>query len=208
MKQRTMTPGAVAAAAFALMFGLSSLAGADEPQPKPTPEPTPVETKRPKSLADLASGIKIQPIEEEKSGSVVISNENLKEMGEGAVVSQGNSIGGSPGAARSNAARRGSGGTGQAGEDLQKEIENLEVQLAAIRKAEAENRKANLYSGSGPQYRAGGVTDPLQTQREDIEKKLSDAQARLAAMEKAAERGRRSGSSSSPAPTPAPSETE
>ncbi|MCD4750265.1 MAG: hypothetical protein K8R59_12915 [Thermoanaerobaculales bacterium] len=174
-----------------MAIGFSVLTHAEEPKPTPTPEPTPAEAMRPKSLADLASGIRLQPVEGEESDSVVITNENLKSMGEGAVISEGMPLGGTP-RLLSPISSRGGKAPGQGDIDgVKKEIENLQVQLSAINKTEVENQRVNIYNGSGPQYRPGGITDPLQNQRKEIERKISDVQSRLSEMGKATARADR-----------------
>ncbi len=169
------------------VFGLIGLpaAVAEEPQPTPAPKAEAVKTKRPKTLADLAGGITLQQPDGQKQGGVVIDNANLKEMGEGAVISEGRSLAGS--------AKTGSRtpvlGTqqGPSDADLDKarqEVELLQAQLKAVNQATEENQAVNLYNGMGPQYRAPGQSDPLQNQRRDLEKRLEDAQGSFTALEK------------------------
>ena len=183
MRYRSLA-SCVSVMVFAMgLIGLPS-AIAEDPQPKPEAEA--VKTKRPKTLADLAGGIKLQqPDGEEKKEGVVIDNANLKAMGEGAVISEGKGLAGT---AATGSLMPGPGGEEVPSDaDLDKarqDIELLQAQLEAIGKATEENKKANLYNGAGPQYRAPGVTDPLDNQRQDLEQKLEEAQGAFNAMEK------------------------
>ncbi len=187
------------------LIGLPS-AAAEEPQPTPAPKAEASKTKRPKTLADLAGGLKLQQPEDQKQGGVVIDNANLKEMGEGAVISEGKNLAGT---GRGGSPALGFGSKqGPSDADLDRarqEVELLQAQLEAIDQATEENKAANLYSGMGPQYRPPGVTNPLQNQREDLKKRLEDAQGSYTTLEKQkADAARKSGSRPGAQPIPAP----
>jgi len=154
-------------------------------------------TRKPRSLADLAGGINLVTPQGEGSNSIVITNENLQEMGKGAVVSEGSNIGGSsvdtpmfvPFSTRTTAPSE---------DDIEaarRNVETLETQAGVLNQAVEENKSMNLYTGGGPQYRAPGQADPLRDQQSEINKQLSDARAKLSAMEKAAAKAGASGSS-------------
>ena len=179
---------------FALCMGVAVIAlglidlpavMAEEPQPTPAPEAEASKTKRPKSLADLAGGIKLQQPEGQSEGGVVIDNANLKEMGEGAVISEGKSLAGSAMTGSRTPVLGAQQGPSDADLDkARQEVELLQAQLKAVNQATEDNKAVNLYNGMGPQYRAGGQSDPLQDQRRDLEKKLEDAQGSYTALEK------------------------
>ena len=171
-------------------------AAAEDPQPTPAPKAEATKTKRPKTLADLAGGIKLQQPESQKAGGVVIDNNNLKEMGEGAVISEGKNLSGSAqGGSRMPVLGTQGGPSDSDLDKARQEVELLQAQLKAVNQATEENQAVNLYNGMGPQYRAPGQSDPLQNQRRDLEKKLEDAQGSYAAMEKEkAKAGRKGGS--------------
>ncbi len=167
-----------------IMSGLPA-AVAEDPKPTPAPKAEASKTKRPKTLADLASGIKLQQPESQKEGGVVIDNANLKKMGEGAVVSEGRTLSGSAqGGSRTPVLGTQQGPSDADLDKARQEVELLQAQLKAVNQATEENKAVNLYAGMGPQYRAPGQSDPLQNQRRDLEKKLEDAQGSYTAMEK------------------------
>ncbi len=188
------------------LIGLPT-AGAEEPQPTPAPKAETSKTKRPKTRADLASGIKLQQPENQKEGGVVIDNANLKEMGQGAVISEGKNLAGT-GQRSSRPLGLGVEQQGPSDADLDKarqEVELLQAQLKAINQATEENKGANLYSGMGPQFRPPGVEDPLQNQQKDLEIRLKDAQEAHTALEKQkTDAAKRSGSRPGTQPVPAP----
>ncbi len=188
-------------------FGLIGLpaAVAEEPQPTPVPRAEASKTKRPKTLADLASGIKLQQPDGQKQGGVVIDNANLKEMGEGAVISEGRALTGSARTGSRMPALASEQGPSDADLDkARQEVELLQAQLKAVNQATENNQAVNLYNGMGPQYRAPGQSDPLQDQRKDLEKRLEDAQGSFAALEKQkAGAARKSGSRPGVQPVPA-----
>ncbi|RLE17587.1 MAG: hypothetical protein DRJ65_22575 [Acidobacteria bacterium] len=189
-----------------LTLGGLPAATAEDPQPTPAPKAETAKTKRPKSLADLAGGIKLQQPENSKEGGVVIDNSNLKEMGEGAVISEGKSLSGSAqGGSRMPALGSEQGPSDADLDKARQEVELLQAQLKAVNQATEENQAVNLYNGMGPQYRAPGQSDPLQNQRRDLEKKLEDAQGSYTALEKQkAKASRGSGSPSGVQPTREP----
>ncbi len=186
-------------------FGLIGLpaAVAEEPQPTPAPKAEAATTKRPKTLADLAGGIKLQQPDGQKQGGVVIDNANLKEMGEGAVISEGRNLAGSAQTGSRMPALASKQGPSDADLDkARQEVELLQAQLKAVNQATEDNQAVNLYNGMGPQYRAPGQSDPLQDQRKDLEKRLEDAQGSYTALEKEKAKASR-GSGSRPGTQPA-----
>lgn len=186
-----------------LMVMVPVCIGAEEPEPTPSPVPTKAPVKRPKTLSDLAGGIKLQQSEEKKDGGVVIDNANLKAMGQGAIVSEGK-------ASSAPVAGLGLGGQGADGsvEESQemtanrREIARLEMQMKALNDASGERQKANMYTGAGPQYRPPGVSDPLDTQMEKVQGELRAAKEKAKALERKARRER----ATNP-PKPSPSES-
>ncbi len=167
--------------------------GADDSEPTqtPTPVPTKVPEKRPKTLSDLAGGIKLQQPEGENVSGVVIDNANLKAMGDGAVFSQGGSLSSSapgPGTKRSNSGSDTSMRTSGEMERLRGNVQNLEAQRKALDDAANERNKTNMYTGAGPQYRPPGVEDPLDLQREKVDRELDTAKKNLKAAERKARR--------------------
>jgi len=151
-------------------------------------------TTRPKTLGDIAGQIKID--KSESSEGIVIDNANLKELGQGGIVSKGGSLapsmpmpapapstpGTSAGPAPGGAAVPGQPGQPGVRPQGRKQdsgspdnVALLEAQLEAIRKAEQANRRANLYNGSGPQYRAPGTPDVIKKQRQQLENELRQA---------------------------------
>lgn len=184
---RVMVGGAVLAMMVMAPLGV----GADDPEPTPSPVPTKVPAKRPKTLSDLAGGIKLQQSEEKKDGVVVIDNANLKAMGEGAVVSEGKASG-AP-VAGLGLGVEGADDSAEASPELmaaRREIQRLEEQLETLNDASGERQKANMYTGAGPQYRPPGVGDPLDTQIEKVQGELQAAKERAKALERKAKRDR------------------
>jgi len=163
-----------------VLGGLFVLPGMSVSAAEPEPTPTPKPHAKSKTLADIAGNIKLGEAEGKKDegkgqGGVVIDNTNLKEMGKGAVISEGGSL--APSIASD-------GPDGDLGDEAapepeanskNDEIERLEAQLKAIKKAQEEHKKANIYNGAGPQYRSPGTRDPLDIQREQIEAQLEAA---------------------------------
>jgi hypothetical protein len=151
--------------------------------------------RKARSLADLASGIDLESPEGGSNASIVITNENLRSMGQGAVVSEGSNLGGSSSDddLYVPAGTRGPVPTEKDIDGARHDVELLEAQADAVNQAADENQAANMYTGGGPQYRAPGVTDPLRDQQQKVDKELADARARLSAMEKAAAEAARRG---------------
>lgn len=185
---RVMVGGMVLGLVVIIPFGV----GADEPEPTPSPVPTKAPVKRPKTLADLAGGIKLQQTEGTKEGAVVIDNANLKAMGEGAVVSEGKASGSAPIAGIGLGADDHEGSVEESPEVMaaRREISRLKEQMETLQDASGERKKANMYTGAGPQYRPPGVGDPLDTQMEKVQGELEAAQERLKALERKARRDR------------------
>ncbi len=191
----------------AMVLGLMVIApmyiGAEDPEPTPNPVPTKAPAKRPKTLSDLAGGIKLQQPEGKKDGGVVIDNANLKAMGQGAVISEGKVssapvTGSGPGGEGVDAAVEESKEMAAA----RREIARLEEQMKALDNASGERQKANMYTGAGPQYRPPGVSDPLDTQIKKVQGELQAAKEKAKALERKARRER----ATNP-PRPSPSES-
>jgi len=169
---------------------VSTQARGEDPEPTPKPEHAKAQPKRPKTLSDLAGGIKLQQEKDGSEGPVVIDNSNLKSMGRGGVVSEGGNLmpSSTPGV---------SGARGQGSEEedpkLKKardEVDRLEEQKKALNKASEERKKVNMYTGAGPQYRPPNVSDPLDTQTKNLDNDLQAAQERLKALERKERRKR------------------
>lgn len=158
----------------ALLIGPSAFAG----DPQPTPVPKVQKKSTAKTLADLAGSIKLGAKDKDDKAGVVIDNNNLKKMGEGAVISQGGTLASSPSRASSGGEKNSAGEMGaETPHKKNKDVELLEAKLEAVKKAEKENKRANMYNGAGPQYRTPGTRDPLEIQREKLEAKLKEAKA-------------------------------
>lgn len=175
-----------------LALALVMPAAADEPEQQPPPEPKP--TPVPGSLAAAAAGLKLQPAADGGSGSLVITDQNLRAKGAGAAVSQGSRTGaaattppaqaaGAPPAAQSAPA---------AGGDLasqllaqQARVDELETRLRAMDEQLAEPSPDPRYpkSNNAPQFRAPGVVDPAQGERDAVARELEAARARLAELQ-------------------------
>lgn len=177
MKLRNIISSTILLAGGLLLIGSMATAG----NPQPTPKPKVQKKSGPKTLGEIAAGIKLEGGSSTAEGTqkegVVIDNSNLKEMGKGAVISEGGSL-----APSSSSAHRSSEGgdesvEGNGPEANKDEIDKLEAQLEAIRKAEKENKRVNMYNGAGPQYRSPGTKDPLEQQRKDLEAQLKAAKA-------------------------------
>jgi hypothetical protein len=166
-------------------------AAADEPEQQPAPEPKP--TPVPGSLAAAAAGLKLQPAAE-GSSSLVITDQNLRAQGAGAAVSQGSS----PGAAAVTppAAQAAGAPVAQpapaAGGDLasqllaqQARVDELETRLHAMDEQLAEPSPDPRYpkTNNAPQFRAPGVVDPAQGERDAVARELEAARARLAELQ-------------------------
>lgn len=199
---RTMLSTVVAVAVL-----LPMAAVAQETEPTPAPKAKTIEKKRPKTLADLAGGMKLKAPEDLKEdGSVVIDNSNLKEMGEGAVVSESKNLAGNSG--RSPLFDRNTEGdevpTAADLDKARQDIELLKAQIEATKELAEKTKKANLYQGTGAHYRPGGVTDPVDDQSEELQQQLKEAESAFAKMQK--KKAAAAGSASSDAPAPKPPE--
>jgi len=164
-----------------MMGALLTILPAFGSDPAPTPTPKVRKSSGPKSLGDIAGGIKLDKSKDSKG--VVIDNSNLKELGDGAVVSRGGSLapsiqsGGDSGEDADGEALEDPGAASSGDRKKLSKVEILEAQLEAVRQAEDENKKANIYNGMGPQYRSPGTKDPLQEQRKALEVELEKAKA-------------------------------
>jgi hypothetical protein len=183
-------------------------ASADEP-PKEENEAQAAQSEAPKqaatptstgsSLADAAAGIKLrQPAGGEGSG-LVISDQNLKESGSGAALSQGAGAKISGGAASAGTQAQPAGGTSpeasaRANEIVQRYhaqlalVEGLEVRLANWNKLIAEGSPDAHYKkfSDSPQNRPPGVVDEAEGQRDLLAKRLAEEQQKLDAIRKEA----------------------
>ncbi len=183
--------------AAGLSVGVSPILFGEEPTPTPSPETAekaPKEQpKRPKTLSDLAGGITLKPVEsgaQDSEKGIVIDNSNLKEMGEGAVINETKPMSGSApvfGTAEDESGTQASSEIQQ----LQEKIDQLKKRRKALGQVADERDKANMYVGAGPQYRPPGVTDPLDTERERLDKELAAAQRELSERQKRARRSSR-----------------
>ena len=190
--------------AAGLSVGVSPILFGEEPTPTPSPETAekaPKEQpKRPKTLSDLAGGIKLKPVgngAQDSEKGIVIDNSNLKEMGEGAVITEAKPSSGSGpvfGTSEKNSGTQGSSELDQ----LQDKIEQLKKQRKALGQVADERDKANMYVGAGPQYRPPGVTDPLDSERQRLDKELAAAQRELAERKKRTRRPSRRPAAAAP----------
>lgn len=185
----------IRATTLGLAMGLMVIApmGVQAEDPEPTPSPVPTKApNRPKTLSDLAGGIKLQQPEGDKKEGVVIDNANLKAMGEGSVVSQGKSLGHN----EPTGMISGNEGSQPAVEEspemaaLNRQIQRLQEQLKALDEASEERKKTNMYTGAGPQYRPPGVGDPVDTQRKRVEGELQATREKVKALERKEKRNR------------------
>jgi len=140
------------------------------------------QTPRPKSLSGLASGISLN-LPKDDSGSVVISNDNLRTMGQGATVTEANNsmdLSAAGGDDEPDAAAEKRKG------EIKKtraEIDALKEKIEAVKAANEQNRAVNTYNGSGAHYRAGGQVNPLEAQQQELQNELAQAQEKLKNLE-------------------------
>lgn len=140
--------------------------------------------------------IKLQKPQDDGSGSLVISDHNVKSVGKDAAVSQGSgSVAGSAVAPAPSApsAQQPSAATSAnaAAEELQAQrikVQNMETQLADYDRQLAEPSPDPHYPKyqDAPQFRSPGVIDPAQGQRDRLAKQLEQERARLQELEKKA----------------------
>jgi hypothetical protein len=172
-------------------------AGAAQAEKKePTPAP------KPGSLADAAARIKLQQPAEGGSSGLVISDQNLKEKGSGAALSQGT------GAKLSGAAAGGAGQGKPAGPSMTPEqsaaandivqryqaqlvvVQGLEVRLANWDERLAEPSHDPYYPkySNSPQNRAPGQVDEAEGTRNLLAKHLAEERKKLDAIRNEAKR--------------------
>ena len=190
--RRSRALGWLAAAAIATVLAAPA-AGADEPQQQAPPEPTP--TAVPGSLAAAAAGIRLQTGTEGDSGSLVITDQNLRAVGAAGTVSQGSGAAvevGSPGsvppppaagvapAAANDLASRLLAQQALV-DDLATKLQAMDEQLAAP-PADPHFPKVD----NSPQFRAPGVIDPGRGQRDALAAELETEQGKLEALRKQA----------------------
>ncbi len=176
----------------ALIFLVPLRGNAEEPEPTPKPAATKAPAKRVKTLSDLAGGIKLQQPPEEKAGGVVIDNSNLKAMGEGAVISEGKAMSSSVSRVPSSQPPDPDEPPTESREvtRFRDKVKGLEQQKKALDKAATDRNKTNMYTGAGPQYRPPGVEDPLDMQRQKVDRELDIAKKNLKGAERKARRNR------------------
>lgn len=175
-----------------LALALSLPVAADDPeqQPAPAPKPTPV----PGSLAAAAAGLKLQGAGAGGEGALVISDQNLKSKGAGASLSQGGgaTVAPSQGSERAPVAAQAGTAAPATATDLasqllaqQAKVDELEVRLAAMDQKLAEPSTDPRYPkySDAPQFRAPGVVDPAQGERDATAAELEAARARLAELQ-------------------------
>ncbi len=182
--------------AAGILCAASLPAGAEDPpqeKPKQQTEKQQEATPPPGSLAAAAAGIKLQKADGDDSGSLVISDQNVKKAGKGAAVSEGSgSVAGSPAVPappgqQANAAAS----ANAAADELQAQkvkVQNMEAQLAEYDKqlaAPPTDPKYPKYSNA-PHSRSPGVIDPAQGQRDEYAKRLEEERAKLQELEKKA----------------------
>jgi hypothetical protein len=132
------------------------------------------------SLSDFAAATKLQRPEGSENTSLVISNENLGELSKGAVLSEGVAV---------NPTMPGIGkGFGQQ-QELERDwrqrlqaqqlrVQDLEDRLSSVDGKVDDYQQAGLYFSSA-HYRPGGVQDPVETFRTDLQKQLTTEQQKL-----------------------------
>jgi len=193
--RRSRALGWLAAAAIATVLAAPP-AGADEPQQQAPPEPTP--TAVPGSLAAAAAGIRLQPVAKGESGSLVITNQNLKAAGAGGSVSQGSGVAVQPGAPGAAAAAPPAAVGPAAANDLasrllaqQALVDDLAAKLQAMDEQLAAPPSDPHFPkvDNAPQFRAPGVIDPGRGQRDALAAELETEQGKLEALRKQAAAG-------------------
>ena len=174
-------------AAMLLALAASPFATADDP-PQPTP-PAATPTAVPGSLAAAAAGLRLQPAGETGSGSLVITNQNLKATGAGAAVSQGAatvSPGPGPNAPQGPVAAAPAEANDLATrlleqqarvDDIATRLQSMDQQLAAP-PTDPHYPKVD----TAPQFRAPGVIDPARGERDALAAQLEAERAKLDAL--------------------------
>lgn len=189
-------------------------AKASEPaQPEERPTATPAKAAPKGSLAAAAARIHLRRPPDEGEGGVVISDQNLRQMAAEGTVSEGGGVGGSVVTGDKPAAGEQGGAVNPAsalvGEYLQQKrtVDGLEERLKNFDQQLAKPASDPHFAQSqnSPQFRAPGVVDRAQKQRDDLAKQLAEERAKLDGIR---ERARRDGvelaAPAKPAPTPAP----
>jgi hypothetical protein len=178
-------------AGMLLTLAASLPATADDPQQAP---PAPTATAVPGSLAAAAGGLRLQPAAETGTGSLVITNQNLKAPGAGAAVSQGAVVVApapeSGGAPQATAAAAPPGANDLAVQLLQQQarVDDLTTRLQDMDKQLAAPSPDPHYPkvDFAPQFRAPGVVDPARGQRDALEAELEAERGKLEALRKQA----------------------
>lgn len=174
------------AGVVALALSVPAVGDEPEQQPPPDPKPTPV----PGSLAAAAAGLKLQG-SETGGDALVITDQNLRSSGAGASLSQGGGATTGPATGPKAAAAPATGAVSAApaaASDLagqllaqQAKVDELEARLAMMDQKLAEPSPDPRYPkyNNAPQFRAPGVVDPAQGERDAVAAELEAARARL-----------------------------
>lgn len=168
---------------LAALLVLAPAIGVAADEPEPTPAPTPV----PGSLAAAAAGLKLQRSAEEGS-ALVITDQNLKAAGAGAAMSEGRGATVPPTAGTTSPPVATPAVTAPQANDFgsqllaqQAKVDELEARLAAMDRQLAAPSADPHYpkTDSAPQFRAPGVVDPAQAERDALAAQLEAERARL-----------------------------
>ncbi len=165
------------------------------------------------SLAAAAARIHLRRPADEGRGPVVITNQNLGEVAGRGTVSEGGGVGSSSVVSAAPAGDQQKGDVNPANElvgrylEQTRTVEGLEARLKNFDQQLAKPARDphNPQSQNSPQFRAPGVVDNAQKQRDEVAKQLAEERAKLEALRARARReGVELGAPSSPAPPSTP----
>ena len=173
------------AAGMLLALAASHPATADDPPQATPPAATP--TAVPGSLAAAAAGLRLQPAGETGSGSLVITNQNLKATGAGAAVSQGAAAvppGPGPSAPQGAAAPATANDVAARLLEQQARVDDIVTRLQSMDEQLAAPPTDPHYPkvDTAPQFRAPGVIDPARGERDALAAQLEAERAKLDAL--------------------------
>ena len=133
-----------------------------------------------RSLSDFAASTRLQRPEGSESEPLVISNETLGELGKGAILSEGVAVNPTtPGMGKGfGEQQRLEREWQQRLQEQQLRIQDLEDRLASVDGKVDDYQGAGLYFSSA-HYRPGGVQDPVESFRTDLQKQLATEQQKL-----------------------------
>lgn len=144
MTSEFLSRTAVGVACMMLVCGVSGTLGATEPEKAEQEKPTRTKPVSPKTLGELGGSIELR-LEENSQQGLVIDNANLKELGADGVLSEGGNLGKNVKLAERTGNPEDVLDNPKPG-DLTPSGPELGVEIQAMKRAEAQNRREMLHA--------------------------------------------------------------